>query len=366
MKTNWNYILDTLSRQKCVFFLGTEIFTDNQGNTIEKALVDFLKEDEIIHSFIRKYYPEEGLFLFEKKSHKRQVISKMREFYQSNNIPSLDHIKKIAEIPFHLCLNLNPNHLLIDHFKSKGFPYEHDYYFKMHPPQKQFIKPTKDKPLIYHILGDIEVDESLILTHNDLFNYLRSVFKETSMSDELKQELIQSNCFIFFGLPFEKWYMQLILNIFDFKSVDYDELERYALRNIKHEKIEEFFREQFHFEFVAEDIGSFIDDLHQRCKEKGILRTSSEISTSIAITSNSIKTLIGKAKRDEAISILKQRLETQRPASNSLLDELSVISARSELLQMQKRLNTISFENENLEENQINVSLLSLVNAANI
>ncbi|MDZ7868608.1 MAG: hypothetical protein U5L02_05275 [Rheinheimera sp.] len=73
-----------------------------------------------------------------------------------------------------------------------------------------------------------------MLTHeSDFFDYLESVFKANSMNQQPGDELEQMERFIFLGLPYEKWYFQLLLRVLAFHTDKFKDIERFALQEFE-------------------------------------------------------------------------------------------------------------------------------------
>src|SRR6185503_4126776 len=92
-----------------------------------------------------------------------------------------------------------------------------DFYHKNNAA-KVIATPSKENPLIYNLLGDLEVEESLILSHKDLFDYFMSLFGNFKLPDALQTSIVAAKHIIFLGFKFEKWYAQLLLAKFDLEN----------------------------------------------------------------------------------------------------------------------------------------------------
>lgn len=136
-----------------------------------------------------------------------------RFFKQTNQFQSNAILSKLAPIPFHFIISLNPTNYLADTFDTLNFKHRFDFYWKKNAGAVLEV-PSKNKPLIYNLLGTVERPESLVLTHKNLYDYFESVFQGSMLSEKLKFHLLsETPKVIFLGLPFEKWYMQMLLRI---------------------------------------------------------------------------------------------------------------------------------------------------------
>ena len=74
--TNWRVLLDHIKRQKCILFLGPGAYVNHDEKIVENSLNDYLGVYEKQNPYLRKYYEDDGLFLFKKPSHKPAFITK--------------------------------------------------------------------------------------------------------------------------------------------------------------------------------------------------------------------------------------------------------------------------------------------------
>ena len=182
-------------------------------------------------------------------------------------------MKQLAKIPFHVLLSVTPDKLLPQAFQEENFEFQFDHYKKKQEPPK-IKKPTKESPLIYNLLGCVDNEESLILTHNDLYDYFKSIFELNSLPEQLKQALKnrEINCFIFLGVPFDKWYMQLLMRELGIHQ-NQDDFIRYAVNQSMTEEIKTFCAEQFTIQFVDKNIPDFVQKLYEISTELDVLRS---------------------------------------------------------------------------------------------
>ena len=225
---DWDDILYNLKNEKTIVFLGPKTYLSPDDRPIEHLLLDYLKVKDPNNPYIKAYY-EDGFFLFKEKKFRRRVVRQIRSFYQEQ-FENLEHfLTKLARIPFHVYINMTPDKLLGNTFKKMSVASYQDYY-NMGKAPNPYSQPNKENPMIYNMLGYIGDNESLVLTHNDLFDYLRSIFVGKSMPIGLKEELYDAVQYIFLGLPFEKWYLQLLLRILELHTQELEHLERIATK----------------------------------------------------------------------------------------------------------------------------------------
>ena len=225
--------------------------------------------------------------------------------YYKDLLPD-ESVLKLARIPFHVYLTVSPGLFLPKAFQQQSFNYQFDFANKSaHEPSKIKL-PNVEQPLIYNLFGCIEEEESLILTHDDLYAYFKSVFERRSMPNILREALEKVNCFIFLGLPFDKWYMQMLLRELGIHKSS-DDFIRYAARQSLSDEVMTFCYEQFTINFVDHHIEDFIDLLYNHCHKNGITRVASDESPK-----EKIRQWISNNQTEKAIDYLLTLLKGNR------------------------------------------------------
>lgn len=365
---DWEDVIDTLEAQKCVLFIGGGLFTAN-GNTMSSALEEYLEVNKENHPYIRQYNSD-GFYLFKKNRYRRKIIESMKDFYNQSFPESEELIKKIAQLPFTMVVTLTPDNILPRTFDTLGLDYSSDFYFKSQKAPQKFEKPSIKNPLIYNLLGNIEEPESLVLTQNDFFDYLGSVFTGNTMNEDLRYELESAERYIFLGLPFEKWYFQLLLRVLSMQSDKLKEIERLALEDLEDNKLHEIYNKEFKIEFVPTNVSDFINTLFEKCDDAGILKKLPKVDDDIAslqqLDSKEIKNLVEKANTKEALLQTKVLIQKSSPKNKQILNELIVLTNRYKLLKQRELRGTIYETNIPVEYNQIAEQLLEIIDKATV
>lgn len=361
---DWADLLDTLEAEKCVLFLGSGAYQAPGGGNIETALAGWLDADNPENPFIRLFNAD-GFFLFRKNRFKRKVAAHIRDFY-SQPFPETEALfGQLAQIPFSIIVALTPDNLLTRTFDTHGFAYQSDFYFRHRKAPEQFERPTKNKPLAYNLLGNIEEPESLVLTHGDFFDYLESVFRANSMHPALKDELEAAERYIFLGLPYEKWYFQLLLRVLSMHSDKLKEVERLALREFENPQLCELYTEEFKIEFIPSAVPLFVDELHRQCQAAGLLKQATPPDPALAglpdLSLEQFQQRIAATETEDALHHLKAYLDRRKPRSQPCLNELAVLQNRYRLLRQRERRGTIYPQDLNVENSQVAEQLLELV-----
>jgi len=260
--TNW------IQQEKCILILGPDIVFDCQKSLLNE-LSNYLNDNEIECKF--DTYDE--------------LFSSNTDFdynfweYFSNFFDKLSPqpvYQKIAEIPFHLIISLSPDLLLKQVFEKNNFAFDFDYYNKNLNPQ-EINEPTKEKPLIYNILGNYKEFDSVVLCFQEVFNYLSAILGTYQLSQKLKRKISISKSVLFLGFRFDKWYFKLILQLLNLdakamKQASAKEVGDFVGESQKQNLIIDFYRNEFKIRFIQQDSNQIIDLLHDYYKKNDMLR----------------------------------------------------------------------------------------------
>lgn len=361
---DWEDIIDTLKSQKCTLFIGNGAYQAPGGGSLHSALEKHLDVRNTNHPYIQQYNSD-GFFLFKKERFKRKVIEATKEFYNQDLPETQKEFELLAQVPFNIIVSLSPDNILARTYDSLGFDYSSDFYFMNRKATDNFEKPSANKPLIYNLLGNIEEPESLVLTHSDFFEYLGSVFKGNSMNEDLRNELEGAYRYIFVGLPFEKWYFQLLLRVLSLHSDKLKEVERLALKSFEDDQLRSLYNEEFKIDFIPTESSSFISVLFEKCKEAKILKEVPKTDPLEEGVKESnpdlIRQLIADAKTKEALLHTKVLINRKTPRDKKLDNDIIVLKNQYNFLKQREMRGTIYAQDVSVENNIVVEKLLELV-----
>ncbi|NUO00907.1 MAG: SIR2 family protein [Saprospiraceae bacterium] len=355
---DWDFVLDTIRDERCILFIGPEVFATPEGINLETQLARYLGVPE--NPDIQKYYPDDALFFFQSGAKKTRISYSIKRFYHQPSPHAEAILEQLSDIPFHFIISLTPDQLLQSIFDKKNLKYKSDYYYKNQPADPEAKIPTAANPLIYNLLGSVDVQESLILTHDDLYDYFESIFRGKSIPETYKNHLRQARNFIFIGLQFDKWYMQLLLRILYLHN-DKAEFMRYAASEGIEDEVKTLCLEQFNINFISKDIPTFVGELHRHCVEAGLLRNANDPSVSPVAKWIG---LLAKGNIDTVLDEFAVYLERSGNAGQVLYNDVLNLMGRWSMLQQKTNRGTIGEQDASVETNKVRESLLDLLNAA--
>jgi hypothetical protein len=268
MTTDWNNLIREIERGNCAIIMGHQLVTDADGVPHYSRLCRQLAADnaDLIHAF----YPQEHFFLFKATHHRRKFANAIEKFYNELQ-PDAELYRLLAEIPVKLYVSVSPDNFLDKTFGEENATCAFFNYAKpgLEPDYQASIK----RPLVYHIFGSVENPDSLVLSHDNLYHYLQAMMNTKNLPQDLRRFFKDDagGEVIFLGFDFRKWYVQLLLRLFNLSKTD-NELNRTAYDANPDEDDMAFAVGHFHVQFIKEEVKTFVRTLHQKCREKGILR----------------------------------------------------------------------------------------------
>lgn len=342
-------IYESITEGKCVLVLGPNFYADTQG-THQARLLDFFTEKKVTY---QHYYEEDGLFLFEQPFQRTKACRQIRQFYQT--ISPSEQLCKIVKIPFHFYLTVTPDKLLHQAFGESGYKAPQLAHYKKDTEPQSIKEPTKSNPLIYNTFGILDNKESIILTHDDLYNYFKYIFSRRSMPEKVRTTLHQAENIVFLGVPFRKWYMHLLLR--EFGAHENKEIIRYAADHQPTDDIRTFCDQQFKIHFIDHDITQFVNDLYDKFEQENALRDNSISPQDKRI--NEMKTLVGKDKIKAAIEMLKDYI-----ADTPLENEVIKVEGRFNEYKEEKRNNLLNPTELSVKRENIVKAIIDLIDLA--
>jgi hypothetical protein len=359
---DYEEILDIISEENCALFIGPGLLKDDNGQLLEDSMWKAIGASDENHRFIRHFYAEDGLVLLHEENMRRRLVRKIRGFYgeEQDHEEAVNILRKIARLPISLIFNLTKHNILGEAFEKENQPFHYDFYFKGHPHQP-FITPAKDKPLIYNLLGDIEEPESIILTHKDLFDYLESIFTGNSMAPELRKLIQDTDFFIFLGLPFEKWYMQLLLRVLYHISSRLEKIEQFASLPDS-ENVNNIFEDEFKIQFMPDDGMTFMDGLFTLFEKEGMLKSVKEEGDRIDVIEilDQAKEAFSKDKMNRGFKAIEPVLQSHTPMTSEILNKF--LAAKNYFYDLEKKeMDSIATSEDRVEMRKVVINLISMV-----
>lgn len=290
---------DCVLEGKCVLVIGPDLFKYNDI-PLNKALCEHLKVGQ--SPYISFFDYKDELFYFKGKNlaaSKNAVYRQIRDFH--NGLAITEYHEKIAQLPFPLIVNFTPDLLLANAFEKQNLPHEFRFYNKklnrdpnniqLEGDEDEIFEASSEYPLVYNLIGHIGYEESLILTYSDLFDFLFNVFGRNNLPLSLRHTLEIQDAdtpknYLFLGLNFHKWYMQVLLRLLNAQTGNQrfvlgegmEALEATANNPNLDDKSIFYLQDYFTLDLIECNPAEILNHLFDDCKNAGKLRAIDSVN----------------------------------------------------------------------------------------
>jgi hypothetical protein len=358
-ENDWAEILYSIRNNKCILVVGPGAVLGSDG----VPLLDKLSAK--IATLVEGDPPDphsDSIFthaerLLKKRGGRAKLSDLLSEIYWKEEVSDL--FLKISQIPIHLMINISPSHFLRDAFRKNGIPHQFAYY---NYNKNMGIEGEKEEgvPLVYNLFGSLEDENSLVFTHEQLFDFIFEILGNKRMPDRVREEIVSALNFIFIGFNFESWYLKIILRLLESHTKEVSYAYPWKTDHLR-ESTKDFFEDNFRLDFVNSEIPAFIDELYKRCNEKEMLREVNPGGVEVNLVQR-IRDLIGEDKVDDVLDELERFLTDKD--NNDLLNDVFQLSGRYSRLMRSFNKKTITQADSDVEMNRITDALITLAENA--
>ncbi|MFK7968954.1 MAG: SIR2 family protein [Bacteroidia bacterium] len=342
-------IVDNIQNNHCIICLGPGIGLSSEGKLLHSGLVKYLQD-------VAKLGVEPDLddfIIFKDKAAKTFFYTDLKKYYAQFAQPSDLHLK-LAQIPGHAYINATPDHQLKDAFDNQGITRNYELFNKKRN-SPDLDRPSTEVPLVYNFFGCIDEEDSLVITYDDLFDFLFSVLGQNQrLPRELKNTIRSGRIFLFLGFDFNKWYMKLLLRLFELHAESMPIVPEQA--ELTDKKMRSFYIDKFGMQFIEAAPEKLVDEVHKRFKELGQLREVGESNT--FSVKKQVQDLVKVDDLEEALDILEEHLE--EVSATDLLQDVLVLSGNFRSVKRQVSKGVLKSEDEDLKMNKLRVAILEI------
>ncbi|MGA3244842.1 MAG: toll/interleukin-1 receptor domain-containing protein [Bacteroidota bacterium] len=225
---DWQTLIYAIKNGNCILMLGPEASFEREGDltrpltevlakklvasdesgesrtAIEKWKVDLTNLAQVALCLIT-----EGV-----KAHE-ELMPAVVDFYTARRKDTSEFHRDLAALPFYLTIVSTPDSLMYQSFKNAGKNPIVKWY-NLHGPQPDSIpEGTKQQPLVFHLYGSVDDSVSLVLSEDDLIDFLMKVgSSRPSLPRNLLEEIRRKEkSFLFLGFGFKHWYLRVLLHV---------------------------------------------------------------------------------------------------------------------------------------------------------
>ncbi len=217
---NWDTLIHSIQQNECILMLGPDscYHGGNERRPFSEILANHLAKDidgsdrDVINTSNLAQVAE--CFLRVKRD-RHTLEKKVKKFYRDGEF-RCDLHRNLAALPFYFTVTTSPDFVYRDILKDEGKNVRIEWYhFRQGNETEELVEMgTVKTPLIYYLFGTIAKTCSLVLTENDLLDFLVALISNNpplpeNILSELKNE---SKNFLFIGFGFHNWYLRILLH----------------------------------------------------------------------------------------------------------------------------------------------------------
>lgn len=278
---NFDTLIYSIRQKNCILMLGPDVETElvnGQPKVLTEILANQLAEriDQGIKEQINTHDLAQVSQNYCAKKGRLDLEAKVSNFYNQRRTLTGTLHQNLAEVDFYLIITTTPGNMTYEALtktKKAKTPIKDYYNFKGNKPGN-VIMGTVDSPLMYYLYGSVDNAKSLLLTENDLLDYLVSLISQKPpLPDNIRSELQDENkSFLFLGFGFRHWYLRILLHVLqgEYKK----ESLSFALEQFTPESAAEIDRNAFYFmtsgpkiHLFKGELNSFVERLRQKYEE---------------------------------------------------------------------------------------------------
>lgn len=353
----WDAVIEGIRNNQCILCIGPNIATIGEDKDQSQKLTEFLQEHQ---DSLKIKVQENGWFHLQKGGSDGPAYQAIRSFYKGLKPTSSDILSKIAALKFHLVLSLSPDYHLREAYEEQNLPYRFDAYTRNEPDRNTEV-PTAEVPLLYNLVGELGNRNSLVLTFDDFFDYLESIFRGNSMSTMLKNNILDAQYFLFIGMPFEQWFVHLFMRIL---RQHRERKTKFATGLTLTPEELEIAAEQYNIKFVNSNITGFIHELYDRCNTENLIKSP---KAPVAVQQNDLtlfaeyEEMLIKNQFDRIIEKLKDTLRGVGESAKPLLIRVIQLGGRHSTIKEHINLGIIKYEEQTHQLNLLRKDFMDLL-----
>jgi len=219
--------------------------------------------------------------LFQNHFGENTLLAAAEGFFKRRAAPQNQVLADLAAMPFELVVNTTPGGHMEEAFRESGMKQpESDWYYAGGDEKKLVHEGTPQEPLVFHLYGCVEELYSLVLSENDLLDFLVKVISgEPQLPDNISSAFTdRKNCFLFLGFGLRRWYLRILLHVL-YKSRRGGNrsfaLEKFdaSLNDATVERTKLFFEEGHKIYFFDTELEEFAAELSRRVEARQNKRT---------------------------------------------------------------------------------------------
>lgn len=271
---DWDILIESLNRGNCVLLCGPDLCgpdgTSDPAQSNECSLTSWLARE------LAKSLPSDMQPIIEDLAHVAQLRYnrdgdrsrlelEVKRFYKPLDALTSTFYRNLACLPFASCLTTIPAHFLSNAFPGDKPPQTDFYHFRKSKPSKVF---ENQRPIVYHLYGDLAAVDSLVLTETELLEFLVNIVRGAPpLPPFIAAQLADpQTSFLFLGFGFQRWYTRVLLHALQTynhrnRSMAVEAATFFEHQDSRHAAL--FFQKEHKIEFRQHSWGEFAAELRR-------------------------------------------------------------------------------------------------------
>src|SRR5262249_10907532 len=161
----------------CILVAGPDVVFDPDDpnrtpltNTLASKLAETLNADTL---GINRYdLAQVGQLRYNADGDRYDLELAVRDFFEPYADRTTSFHRDLSTLPFTLCLTTSAVPFILNAFKAQGKAPLREFYHYREPRPMTLPEGTASSPIVYHLYGDLQQLDSLVLTETDLLEFL--------------------------------------------------------------------------------------------------------------------------------------------------------------------------------------------------
>lgn len=287
---DFGILIDRIRDGDCVLFLGPDLFRDGENKNFyeefsrrkteqmkqEEIMFDETQSGNIYYTVNRYIRGMSDLQLVGRRLESTSGLAEKRAFTTliESGIKENTLYGKLAELPFYLTINTNPDDMLLRCYQKKAAAakYHFSYYDFMRENNELVAEkelPDEINPdnfVLYNVYGHAtkERARSLITSEAEFIQFTRKVnLPNNGMPACIKNFIRNEKYCLFLGFNYEQWSLKILLQALGFTGDTPKQNISFAYNGLtKYHR--DFYSDEMKFLFIDNNTEEFIDELVRR------------------------------------------------------------------------------------------------------
>ena len=280
---DWSTLITAIKLNSCILMLGPDASfekVDGQFQPLTEILSKKLAEEKNVKEAVEAWGIDPSdlgqvslSYILLRKLGRNKLLDRFISFYEGRRELTSEFYRNLAVLPFYFAMICTPDNMFSEALKRESREHIIQWY-NFNGGKKDLIEMgTRDKPLLFYLYGHLREPQSLVVTEDDLLNFLTKIAsKDPPLPRNIMSELQgRDKTFLFLGFGFKHWYLRILLHVLQVRS---KESRSFALEQFAPQQMEDFKNTIFFFgesdyriQICNADLNGFAMELRKRYGE---------------------------------------------------------------------------------------------------